>query len=205
MISARRCERIGRRFRSPPATRQQRLAGAGRAVEQDPWADRPQPLEQFRMPQWQLDHFAQLVDRVGHPAEIVIGDVRAALAVPAFGEFGQQLDLGILVDMDDAARRGQATLSLTSCRAKAGALISCLICSGMSALTRWWPAVATVSPSQNGRPSKLRLSACADPEPDVILRGGKSDLGRRLAGRFSPRRNRRNRCRHWHAAGRRGG
>jgi len=33
----------------------------------------------------------------------------------------------------------------------------------MSALTRWCPAVATVSPSVSGRPSKLRFNASADP------------------------------------------
>jgi hypothetical protein len=35
--------------------------------------------------------------------------------------------------------------------------------SGMSALTRWCPAVATVSPSVSGRRWKLRLSASAEP------------------------------------------
>ena len=40
-----------------------------------------------------------------HPAEIVIGDVGAALAI-LFVIFGEQLDLGLGVDMDDALGRG---------------------------------------------------------------------------------------------------
>ncbi len=42
----------------------------------------------------------------------------------------------------------------------------------MSALTRWWPAVATVSPSVNGRPSKLRLSASPNPAGGHCWRRG---------------------------------
>ena len=51
----------------------------------------------------------------------------------------------------------------------------------MSALTRWWPAVATVSPSVSGRPSKLRFSASARAlQADIVLRRGEDDAGRRL-------------------------
>ena len=39
----------------------------------------------------------------------------------------------------------------------------CRIASGMSALTRWCPVVATVSPSTRGRRAKVRLSASAEP------------------------------------------
>ena len=63
-----------------------------------------EPLEQLRIAQRQLDHFAKLIDRRGHPADIVIGHVGA----PALGcllELGPQLDFGILVDMDDALGR----------------------------------------------------------------------------------------------------
>ena len=64
------------------------------------------------------------------------------------------------------------TVSRTSWSAKAGALSNWRICSGMSALTRWWPAVATVSPSVKGRPSKLRWSACADPWRRTLFAAG---------------------------------
>ena len=57
----------------------------------------------------------------------------------------------------------ETTTSRSSCSAKAGALSSCRMWSGMSALMRWWPAVATVSPSTSGRPAKVRLSASAEP------------------------------------------
>ena len=59
------------------------------------------------MAQRQLDHLAQRVDRVAHPAEVVIGDVGAALAVLG-GIFGQQLDDRLGVDVDDALGRGRS-------------------------------------------------------------------------------------------------
>ena len=65
-----------------------------------------QPLEQFGIAQRQLDHLAQLIDRRGHAADIVIGDVRAARLLRLF-IFRAQLDLGILVDMDDALGAGR--------------------------------------------------------------------------------------------------
>ena len=63
-------------------------------------------LEQLGMAQRQLDHLAQRVDRVAHPAKVVIGDVGAALAFLC-GIFGQQLDRGLGVDVDDALGRGR--------------------------------------------------------------------------------------------------
>ena len=85
--------------------REQGLAGAGRAVEQHALGRiDAEPLEQLGMAQRQLDHLAQRVDRVAHSAEIVVGDVGAALAVLG-GIFGQQLDRGLGVDVDDALGR----------------------------------------------------------------------------------------------------
>ncbi len=82
--------------------RQHRLAGPGRAVQQHALGRvDPEALEQLGMAQRQLDHLAQLVDRVLHSAEIVVGDVGAALAVLG-GMFRQQLDDGLGVDVDDA-------------------------------------------------------------------------------------------------------
>ena len=81
------------------------LAGAGRAMEQNALGRiDAEALEQFGMAKRQLDHLAQRVDRVAHPAEVVVGDVRAALAV-AFAIFRQQLDLGVVVDVDDVLGR----------------------------------------------------------------------------------------------------
>ena len=86
--------------------RQPRLAGSGRAVEQHALGRiDAEALEQLWVAQRQLDHLAQRVDRVLHSAKIVIGDVGPALAVLLFGEFGEQLDLGLGVDVDDSARR----------------------------------------------------------------------------------------------------
>ena len=71
-----------------------RLAGARRAVQQHALGRvDAEALEQLGVAQRQLDHLAQRVDRVAHPAEVVVGDVGAALAVVLGGIFGQQLDL----------------------------------------------------------------------------------------------------------------
>ena len=62
--------------------RQPGLAGAGRAMQQHALGRiDAEALEQFGVAQRQLDHLAQRVDRVAHPAEVVIGDVGAALAI----------------------------------------------------------------------------------------------------------------------------
>ena len=75
----------------------------------------------------------------------------------------------------------ETTTSRSSCSAKAGALSICRMCSGMSALTRWWPVVATVSPSTSGRPAKVRLSASAEPCSRTLgCAGREDDAGRRL-------------------------
>ena len=84
-----------------------RLAGAGRAMEQHALGRLDaQPLEQFGIAQRQLDHLAELVDRGGHAADIVIGDIGAP-RVARLLIFGAQLHFGILVDMDDALGRGR--------------------------------------------------------------------------------------------------
>jgi hypothetical protein len=82
-----------------------RLAGARRPMEQHALGRiDAQPLEQLGIAQRQLDHLAQLVDCSCHAADIVISDVGAAQLL-GFLEVRAQLDLGILVDMDDPARR----------------------------------------------------------------------------------------------------
>ena len=53
------------------------------------------------MTQWQLDHLAQRVDGVAHPAEVVISDVRAAFAIFLL-EFRKQFDLRVRANVDDA-------------------------------------------------------------------------------------------------------
>ena len=63
-----------------------------------------EPLEQLRVPQRQLDHLPQGIDRIAHAAEIVVGDVGAAFA-HFFRELGEQLDLGI-GSIDDALGGG---------------------------------------------------------------------------------------------------
>ena len=65
-----------------------------------------QPLEQFGVAQRQFDHFAQLVDRIGHAADIVIGHV----GTPRFLRlliFGAQLDFGFRVDLHHALGHGR--------------------------------------------------------------------------------------------------
>ena len=80
------------------------LAGAGRAVEQHALGRiDAEALEQLGMAQRKLDHLAQRVDGVLHPAKVVVGDVGAALAGP-FLIFGEQFDHGLVVDVDDPAR-----------------------------------------------------------------------------------------------------
>src|SRR3546814_10451782 len=64
------------------------------------------PRRSSDLAQRQLDHLAELVDRVAHPADIVIGDVGAARLL-RFLIFGTQFDLGMLVDMNDALGRSE--------------------------------------------------------------------------------------------------
>ena len=87
--------------------RQPGLAGARRAMQQHPaWRIDAKPGEELRITQRQLDHLAQLVDGVVQASDIVIGHVGAAM-FGRFFIFRPQLDLGILVDMDDALRHGR--------------------------------------------------------------------------------------------------
>ena len=146
--------------------RKQGLAGAGRAVEQHALGRiDAEPLEQLGMAQRKLDHLAQRIDRVAHAAEIVIGDVGAALtlAVPRRYIPGRSSTAVLPSIWTMPLGAAVTTTSRSSCSAKAGAFSSCRMLSGMSALIRWWPAVATVSPSTSGRPAKLRFSASAEP------------------------------------------
>ncbi len=95
------------------------LAGSWRAVEQHSLGRiDPQAGEQFGIAQRQLDHLAQLLDGVADPADVVVVHHRAAIA--RLLEFRAQLDLGVLVDADDALGRGrhhrQANLGERVCR-----------------------------------------------------------------------------------------
>ncbi len=65
----------------------------------------PSRWKQLGVAQRQLDHLAQLVDRLRHAADIVVGHVGAALRRLLI--FGAQLHLGILVDVDDALGAGR--------------------------------------------------------------------------------------------------
>ncbi len=90
-----------------------RLAGAWRPMQQHPLGRiDPEPGEQFGIAQRQLDHFAQLLDRITHPANVVVVDVAARTA--GFLELLAQFDLGVLVDVDDTlgygSDHGQADL-----------------------------------------------------------------------------------------------
>ena len=156
-------EELGRAFVGDGA-REQGLAGAGRAVEQHALGRiDAEALEQLGMAQRQLDHLAQRVDRVAHAAEVVIGDVGAALAVLGSVYSGSSSTAVLSSMWTMPLGAVETTTSRSSCSAKAGALSICRMWSGMSALTRWWPVVATVSPSTSGRPAKVRFSASAEP------------------------------------------
>ena len=86
--------------------RQPGLAGAGRAVQQHALGRiDAEPLEQLGVAQRQLDHLAQRVDRVAHPAKVVIGDVGAALAGLACAYSGSSSTVRLGVDVDDALGR----------------------------------------------------------------------------------------------------
>jgi len=82
------------------------LAGARRAVEQHALGRlHPEADEQLGVTQRQFDHLAQGANRFLHAADVVIVDHRAAIA--RLLELGAQLDLGVLVDMDDALGAGR--------------------------------------------------------------------------------------------------
>ena len=65
----------------------------------------PQAGEQLGIAQRQLDHLAQLADRIAHPPDVVIVDLAPAGA--GFLELLAKFDLGVFVDMDDALRHGR--------------------------------------------------------------------------------------------------
>jgi|GEM_PF-6692710 len=65
----------------------------------------PQPLKQLGVAQRQLDHLTQRVDCVLHPAQIVVRNVGAPLAI-LLGKFRQQLDDRRRLDMNDPAWHG---------------------------------------------------------------------------------------------------
>ena len=90
---------IGDRLRQP------RLARSRRTVQQHALGRiNAETGEQFGIAQRQFDHLAQLLDGVFHPPDIVVIDHRAGIA--GRFELGAQLDLGVLVDMDDALGAG---------------------------------------------------------------------------------------------------
>ena len=159
-------EELGRAFVGDRAG-EQGLAGAGRAVEQYALGRiDSEPLEQLGVAQRKLDHFAQRIDRVAHSAEVVIGDVgpTRSVAAPSRAVYSGSSSTAVLPSMwTMPLGAAVTTTSRSSWSANAGALSSWRMLSGMSALIRWCPAVATVSPSTSGRPAKLRLSASADP------------------------------------------
>ena len=163
--------------------RQPRLAGAGRPVQQHALGRiDAEPLEQFGIAQRQLDHLAQLVDRRRHAADIVIGDVGAA-AFLGLLVIGAQLDLGVLVDMDDALGHRSTPrpggFPATHRPARAGIARRCG--GSSSPPTRCCPTVATISPWHSGRPAKLRFSATDDPcSRTFFWAGAQHDAGRRL-------------------------
>jgi hypothetical protein len=64
-----------------------------------------EPLEQFWVTERQFDHLAQLVDRLRHAADIVVGDVGAARGLWLL-VLGAEFDLGILVDVHHALGAG---------------------------------------------------------------------------------------------------
>ena len=86
--------------------RQQRLACAGRPVQQHALRRvDAEPREQLGVLERQLDHLADLVHGVAEAADVVVGDADRRLAALGLLVFGQQLDLGLLRHLHDAARR----------------------------------------------------------------------------------------------------
>jgi hypothetical protein len=61
-----------------------------------------EPLEQFRVPERKLDHFAERVDGAAHPSKVVISYIRAPFAGLAVDKFRQKLDGGLRIDVDNA-------------------------------------------------------------------------------------------------------
>ncbi len=149
------------------------------AVEQQPLGRLDaEPFEQFGIAQRQLDHLAQLVDRRRHAADIVIGDVGAALRRLLI--FGAQLDLGILVDMDDAlgARRDHREADLL--QGISGGVHELLDARRHVAdalMPRGRDDIALAErPTEEGPLERLRL----DLQPQILLRRREDDARRGL-------------------------
>ena len=188
--------------------REQGLAGAGRAVEQHALGRiDAEPLEQLGMAQRKLDHLAQRVDRVAHAAEIVIGDVGAALRRRVAGIFGQQLDRGLAVDVDDALGRGRDDDQPQFLKRESGRvehLPDVVGHVGVDALVAGGRDRVAFDQRPPGEGALQRVGRAL--EPDVRLGRARRRRGSRASTRpCGPRRNRPSRPRHWRAAGRRGG
>ena len=188
--------------------RQPGLAGARGAVEKHALGRiDAEPLEDFGIAQRQLDHLAQLVDGRAHAAEIVIGDVGAALLL-GLGIFGAKLDLAIGVDMDDALGRGRDHDQADLLEREGGrgqhlaqfgrdvAARHLLLAGGGDDVAGGERLHAEAALQRMGRAVQAQ----------ILLRGREDDaLGRASIRPCGPRRSRPSRSRHWRAGGRRGG
>ena len=139
----------------------------------------PQPLEQFRIAQRQLDHLAQLVDRRRHAADIVIRDVGPP-RVARLLIFGAQLDLGILVDMDDALGRG-GNHHQPDFLQRIGRGVDELRHIGRHVLHPLMPGGRHDIALAQGAVEEGALQRIGRAlQPQILLRGGKDDAGRRF-------------------------
>jgi hypothetical protein len=87
--------------------RQQRLAGAGVAVEEHALGRLDaQPLERLGMFGRQLDHLAHLLDGLPQASDVIAGRVGRAWLLGLY-ILWQELELGILRHRHHAARRGR--------------------------------------------------------------------------------------------------
>ena len=161
---------------------EQGLAGAGRAVEQHALGRiDAEALEQLGMAERQLDHLAQRVDRVAHAAEVVIGDVGAALR-RRLAVYSGSSSTAVLASMWTMPLGVvDTTTSRSSCSANAGALSICRMWSGMSALIALVPGgrdgvAFDQRPAGEGALQRIGRAL----QPDVGLRRGKDDAGRGL-------------------------
>ena len=169
-------EEIGIAFVSD-RLREPRLAGAWRSVQQHALRRiHTQPGEQFRIAQRQFNHFAQLLDGFLHPADIVVIDHRARIARRL--EFGAQLDLGILVDMDDALGAGRHDAQpdlgeriggrVEHAAHFGGHVLHRLLAGGRHEVARYQRLAEKVALER----------LCRTLQPHLALRGGEDDTGR---------------------------
>ena len=133
------------------------------------------------MAEWKLDHFAKCVDRPAHSAQVVISDVGAPVAGLAAEEFGKQLDVRLGIDVDNALGRGRDDDEPHFLQSERGRIehlsdfvgdvrFNALVADGGDGVA------FTQGPSGKGALQGSRRSL----EPDIVLRRGKDDLGRRL-------------------------